>query len=313
MIKNLVIAGGGVKIIPVLGVLQYLEENDLLKNITGYYGASAGTIFCLLLLLNYSVSDIRKLILDFDMNKLFEPNIDIDNFLTNYHVYDQKKLEKVLKLLINYKLGYDIETKIISNKYENITLKEIYEKTGKKFTCSVTSLKWRVVKYFDYVSQPDLPIYKIILMSCAIPFIFKPVKWQGDLFIDGGLLDNFPMFIIPVSEIKMTLGIRPLIYLKKQKAKFDNIYDFITSILSIVTCSTNETYSYNVIRVKIDGKYSGQFVELNMTRDEKNEMINESYNSTKKQYKNLNIVKYKNSSTQTDILSNSKLKRSNSF
>lgn len=313
MIKNLVIAGGGMKIILILGVLQYLEEQDLLKNVKGYYGASAGTIFNLLLMLNYSVLDIEKLILDFNLNKLFEPNIDIDNFLTHFHVYDQNKLEKVIKLLINYKLGFDEKTKLISSKYENITLKEIYDLTGKKFTCSVTSLKYRRVKYFDYISQPNLPLYKIIMMTCAIPFIFKPVRWQNDLFIDGGLLDNFPMFIIPLNEIKMTLGIRPLIYLEKQKPKFDNIYDFIVSILSIVSCSTNETYAYNVIRVKIDGKYSSQFVELKMTREEKANMIKECYELAKIQYKKLNLVKHIDSSTQTDNILIPKLKRSYSL
>ena len=32
MIRNLVISGGGIKIIAIIGVIKYLEENNLLSN-----------------------------------------------------------------------------------------------------------------------------------------------------------------------------------------------------------------------------------------------------------------------------------------
>ena len=44
MIKNLVISGGGIKIISALGVIKYLEENNNLKSINKFYGTSAGSI-----------------------------------------------------------------------------------------------------------------------------------------------------------------------------------------------------------------------------------------------------------------------------
>jgi predicted acylesterase/phospholipase RssA len=76
MIKNLVISGGGVKIIGALGVIKYLDENNILKSIENYYGTSAGSILCLMLVLGFDSSEIIKFIEKFDLNKIFIVNTD---------------------------------------------------------------------------------------------------------------------------------------------------------------------------------------------------------------------------------------------
>lgn len=36
------------------------------------------------------------------------------------------------------------------------------------------------------------PLWQVVRASCAAPGLFSPVPWQGDLLVDGGLLDNLP-------------------------------------------------------------------------------------------------------------------------
>ncbi|WP_235297893.1 patatin-like phospholipase family protein [Portibacter marinus] len=43
----------------------------------------------------------------------------------------------------------------------------------------------------EYFSSGDL--YKPLLASCAIPFVFAPIEMNGYLHVDGGVLDNFPV------------------------------------------------------------------------------------------------------------------------
>lgn len=43
----------------------------------------------------------------------------------------------------------------------------------------------------EYFSSGDL--YKPLLASCAIPFVFAPIEINGCLHVDGGVLDNFPV------------------------------------------------------------------------------------------------------------------------
>ena len=49
-------------------------------------------------------------------------------------------------------------------------------------------------EYIDvsHITYPDMPLIDAIYMSSAIPFIFKPVKYDDSYFIDGGVIKNFP-------------------------------------------------------------------------------------------------------------------------
>ena len=42
----------------------------------------------------------------------------------------------------------------------------------------------------EYVSEG--PLVPVIEASCSIPVLFSPVKISGQLYVDGGLLDNLP-------------------------------------------------------------------------------------------------------------------------
>ena len=42
-------------------------------------------------------------------------------------------------------------------------------------------------------THPNLLLYKAITMSSAFPFVFKPIEYNGEYYIDGGLCNNFPL------------------------------------------------------------------------------------------------------------------------
>jgi len=44
----------------------------------------------------------------------------------------------------------------------------------------------------NHKTDPDLLLYKAITMSSAFPFVFKPIEYNGEYYIDGGLCNNFP-------------------------------------------------------------------------------------------------------------------------
>lgn len=284
MIKNLVISGGGFRTIPIIGTLKLLEDKNILKNVKNFYGTSAGGIYCLLLLLEYTVEDIKNIIFKFDVEKILEPTIDIDNFLTHYNIYDHNKFIKLIKLLINYKL----------NGKSNITLHQLYILTNKVLTCTTVSLKQRSVKYFNHINQPNLPVYKLIMMTCAIPFVFKPVSWRDDKYIDGGIIDNFPVFPIPSDEIEQTLGIRSKVKLKIKEPNFDDIYDYLNCLYSIITMSVKNVALYNIITVTLSEKYSSNVVSMDIKPEIREKILEQSYKTSEKQFNNFEHLKYVN-------------------
>ena len=47
--------------------------------------------------------------------------------------------------------------------------------------------------YICHKTYPDLSLYKAIRMSISIPFYFTPVEYNGNLYVDGGCVDDFPL------------------------------------------------------------------------------------------------------------------------
>jgi predicted acylesterase/phospholipase RssA len=309
MIKNLVISGGGIKIISILGSLKYLEEKSLIKTIKNFYGTSAGSLLCLLIILGYSSDELVNFIENFDLNKLFI--INTDNFFEDFYSCENNKLEKLVKLLINYKLNkknYENKSilsvclnkqslindqpdgpeynKILKINYENITMNDLFLITKKSLTITSVSIKKKKPIYIDHEIYPNLPVWKAILMSCCIPFIFKPIKWDNDLFIDGAVVDNFPLSKISYDDIKFTLGINCNIEDGDEKIEELNIYKYLLIIIKLMIKDAKIS-SFNIITININNNLISNPLDINITKDIKNKIINEGYLQTKEQYYSL--------------------------
>lgn len=63
-----------------------------------------------------------------------------------------------------------------------------FEDLQKPLIITTTNLETGEAEYF---SSGDL--YKPLLASCAIPFVFAPVEIDGSLHVDGGVMDNYPV------------------------------------------------------------------------------------------------------------------------
>lgn len=179
MIKKLVLSGGSIKGYAYLGVHEYLEKHNLLENLDEIIGCSIGSLFGFFIVLGYSSKELKKIFLDeiFSMNRLV--NSKIHCLFEDLGLDDGKRLEAFLKIFIRNK-GYS----------EDITLKEISEKTKINLvatTCCVNN------KTVEYMTNKDIPLYLAIRMSMNVPFIFCPVKYQDKLYVDGGLMSNFPI------------------------------------------------------------------------------------------------------------------------
>lgn len=297
MIKNLVISGGGVKMIGALGAIKYLEEKKQLVNVKQYFSTSAGSILSLMLVLGFTSGEIIKFIETFDLKKIFEVNTD--NLFTTFNVCSSAKFEKVIKLFINFKLskpalsglGTDTSTETafchIDTNFGNITMEELYAITGKVLTITSVCVEKRAPVYMSYKTFPKIPVWKAVLASSSIPLIFKPVEWEGLHYVDGGLVDNFPLLRINPLEIPWTLGIQCSVDLESNFVPHNNpefnIYHYILNILKIVMESKTQIKSYNVISVKIDPLILDDSLDTNLSQEIKNKIIAQGYTQAKAQ------------------------------
>jgi NTE family protein len=304
MIKNLVISGGGVKIIGALGAIKYLDEIKELGQVEKFFGTSAGSILCLMLVLGFTSTEIIKFIENFDLNKIFIVNTD--DLFVSYNVCSSTKLEKVLKLFINFKLGKPCLSGLatgnltdsfamcsVETNYENITMGELYKLTGKTLSVTSVCLEKRAPVYHTHLTSPNMPVWKAVLSSCSIPLIFKPVEWEGLHYVDGALVDNFPLLMVKPEEIPYTVGIQTFVDLEKNTVPHNeqdfNIYHYIVNIIKIVMESKTQIKSYNVISVKIDPSVLNDFLDVNLSIETKNAIIAQGYAQAKHRYRKFPI------------------------
>ena len=108
-------------------------------------------------------------------------------------------------------------------------------------------------------------------MSGCIPFYFTPVEWQGCLYVDGALIDNFPIKNFDLNE---TLGM----YVKQLNPPAEKIPDLLTYTVSILgtilkTSENNLINKYSDNLVLIENKES--MLNFKLSR-EKRQLIYDS-------------------------------------
>tara|TARA_Y100001958_G_C21238581_1_gene565661 strand:+ start:375 stop:1208 length:834 start_codon:yes stop_codon:yes gene_type:complete len=187
MIDTLILSGGGPSGISYIGVFKSLIDNNIidkeLKDIKEIITTSVGIIFSLFLISKINLNDLYKILLNIDfLNLLDINNLTINNLLLEYGLFDNNNVG-------NY---FNIFTKHVYNK-ENITLKEFYDITNIKLTVKVYNVTLCNIEYISYLNHPNLELEKLARMTTAIPFFFKPIKYNNYLYVDGGTKGNLPI------------------------------------------------------------------------------------------------------------------------
>lgn len=195
--KNLVISGGGFNGYQFFGIIKYLDENNLLEKIDKFIGVSMGSFINLLIIIGYKYIDIEKFLINFDYKKIFD--LKFEKILVEENIKGLSCGENFSKLIKKFLVNKGLS--------ENITLKELYDKTNKTFIIGTTNITIDKGEIISHENYPDLPVYLALRMTSCIPLFFDPIEYNNNYYIDGVMKDNFPIQIIPDDEIKNTIGI----------------------------------------------------------------------------------------------------------
>lgn len=156
---GIVLSGGGIRGIAHLGVLKALQEKNIHVSIIA--GTSAGAIAGALYANGVEPYQALKIFQENSLLKFIRPAFNKPALLN---------FENSSKLLESY---------IPHDSFENL-----------KIPLIITSTDFFEGKLV-YFSQGDL-IRKVLASSC-IPGVFSPIEIDGKLFVDGGVLNNFPI------------------------------------------------------------------------------------------------------------------------
>ena len=74
----------------------------------------------------------------------------------------------------------------------DITLKEFSDLIGINLHFRVININKQCNEYLNKDNSPDLKYTEAVSMTSCIPILFEPIEYNGCLYIDGGVNNNFP-------------------------------------------------------------------------------------------------------------------------
>ena len=294
--KNLVISSGGVIILSLVGSLKYLKEYNILKDIKSYYGISAGAILCTMLALDYTIDEMNQFFINFNLIK-FVGEYDITNFINNYGFSFGESRDIIGQSIIIYKLG---------EQNKDYTFKQLYNDTKKELNMFAVCIEDKTLWQFSHKINENVPIWKAMAASCNIPFIFTPVHINNNTFIDGALINPFPMDYVNENEDNDTIGL----FMNSRNNKINyldhipNLKYYLETYFLYISpkCKCHCSYK-NTIEISLPEKYKDYTYKFDISNEDKYILIDIGYDITKNKYKNFINDKIKNKT---------KMKKSNS-
>lgn len=156
---GLVLSGGGVRAIAHIGLIKVLLENNIIP--TQISGTSAGALIAALYASGYSSEEMLSF-------------------------FEETPILKFSLFALN-KTGI-IDSEKYTSLFEKFFPLNSFEKLNYPITVTATNL---ISGNLEYFNKGEL--IKPLLASSALPPIFSPIEIKGDLFSDGGIVNNFPI------------------------------------------------------------------------------------------------------------------------
>ena len=183
--RNLVFEGGGVKGIAYGGALEVLEQSQIIPQIEGVAGTSAGAITATMVSLGYTAAEFIEIMMGLDFSKL-EDGSDIGGPVRLIEHYGWFKGDYFLRLMESY-----IERKTGDGR---ATFRDLAGRGSfKDLHVFGTDLSQQAVREFSELTTPTVAVADAVRISMSIPFFFEARSNAGDVFCDGGVLNNYPI------------------------------------------------------------------------------------------------------------------------
>ncbi len=202
---GLALSGGGAKGFSHIGVLQAFDEFGLTPDIVS--GVSAGSIAAVLYTAGLSPVEIKECFMEANKFADFTEWVLPKNGIF--------KLDKFGSLLERW-----------------IGIKNLEELRIPTIVCATNLTRGTQVGWRKGEIAPR------VIASCSIPIVFKPIRINGEYYVDGGLLHNLPAWAIR-DECDVLIG--------SNCSPLSQNYRYKNSMLDIAMRSFNLAMKANVI------------------------------------------------------------------
>ena len=280
IIDTLLCSSGGVRGISFIGVIKKLEEIQIKKglecevpniDIKCVCGVSVGSMIGLFYVLGYTSEEMTEEIHKVRLDKL--KDIKFMNFIGKYGLDSGISLMNWVDGLV-IKKGFD----------KNITFKELYSRTNIDFQVVAANVNKYTLTNFNYETTPETKVTDAVRMSISIPFVFTMNRFEGDVYVDGALIDSYPIYLFKDkldSVLGMKLTSNGELPDDKVDEKIDNIESFVYHVMACFIVqrdrktTTSEEYKDHTVYINTEG--ITQTINFNLDHNQKDKLIEMGY------------------------------------
>lgn len=247
----LVLSGGGQGGWGVLGALTEMVDTEF----DVYIGTSVGGLIASLLSIGFCPKHLFDILYDMDITN--KPSLI--NCIEQFGFCNLDCIMDIIKMLIEDKCG-NIPTFI-----------ELNDKYKKELVLTGSCLTTRTTEYFNYQTHPHMSILDALYITCSVPIMFKPITYQGKLYIDGSLGDDFP---VKYAKRKYKDAVIYGILIKSEVCEIKCLFSYISSVINFILYTTKYIESKDVCIMELHNSCN-TMINLFNNIDNKQEMYDE--------------------------------------
>lgn len=254
--ENLVFEGGGIKGLAFCGALEVLERKGVMRKVKRLAGSSAGAITAGLLACGYTYDRISQKLQEKDFND-FRDNVAGSTLFSR----GIRKIRGVWGVASRFGFHsgddfYDWYGNLLQEAAgrKDVTFRDIESQFHKQLVITGTCLNRRETEYYSPQQTPEMPVRDAVRISMSLPAFFQPIQRDGDILVDGGVLNNYPIWVFdggaypghPEGRIaapnSATLGLKLLTPEelaeqagRKMAGEIDDLKDFASALVDCLT------------------------------------------------------------------------------
>jgi len=191
------LSGGGMCAMAHVGALLELSKHITLKTIKEWMGVSAGSFVAMCLCIGFTLEELLDFCIRFDFTHIKETD-SIPGWILHYGMDTGERLQRLIDACLH--------VKGLSSK---LSFKECYEQFGLSLRIVATDVNDAQPIIFSPQLTPNYYISNAVRASMTFPYYFQPFicPETGHYLLDGAVISNYPLFVLPKEEHHRTLSI----------------------------------------------------------------------------------------------------------
>lgn len=236
-------SGGGCFGFSYLGVIHYLQLNQMLGHLHHVSGTSIGSIFAVFLAMGIPVDNLFMYIKRWIEN---QENLIIDGrqFLD---IFTQKGIDDGTRFIQCLQWAFEDAYQV-----DDITFLDLCKKTGIIVSICATCIETGKATYFSVDTTPNVSVIEAVRASMAIPMFVIPVKIGDYHYVDGAVSKNHPISIFGDPLPPSCLAVKVTSKLQTIDHVPENVFQYMNRLFGIFFHYADQEYLKSKYHILLD-------------------------------------------------------------